>query len=528
MGDREEYTNMNTLLVWPRIPVTYWGAQYSVGLVGKRAAMPPLSVLTVAALCPRDWNMRVVDLNIEELSRSDIEWADLVFVSGMAIQHQSTVEILSRCKQAGVTTVVGGPHATSSPERLEDATHLLLDEAEITLPKFLHDLAEGNPQRIYRADGQKPDVTRTPPPRFDLLKMSAYANMCIQFSRGCPFACEFCDITTLYGKNPRTKTPEQIVGEVQALYDAGFRGEIFLVDDNFIGNKKNVKIMLPKLIDWQREHGYPYWFYTEASINLADDDELLELMGDANFHSVFIGIETPSMESLRETHKYQNIHGDLLSKVHKVQKYGIEVMAGFIVGFDSDTEDIFDRQIEFITAARIPRAMIGPLQAMPNTELWTRLKREGRLRENFQGDTFGFCNFVTRLPAITLVRGYRKVLSTLYSPAGMFGRLYDLFDALDCSRNRTLCRLNLVTQLVWFFPILGGLIQLACADRDRAHYLRFMAWVWRHHRDKLLFAMDRAVAAHHFIRYTSDVMIPRLNRLEEQLQEQECLARLAG
>ena len=521
---------MNTLFVWPEIPVTYWGAQYSMRLIGKRAVMPPLSLLTVAALCPREWNMRLVDLNIEQLDQADLEWADLVLISGMAIQHRSMVETLSRCKQAGVATVVGGPHATSSPERLADATHLLLDEGEITLPLFLHDLAAGNPQRVYNANGHKPDVTQTPIPRFDLLKLDAYANMCIQFSRGCPFACEFCDITTLYGKNPRTKTPKQVLSELETLYDLGFRGEVFLVDDNFIGNKKNVKLMLPELITWQQEHQYPFWFYTEASMNLADDDELLGLMGKANFHSVFMGIESPSLESLRETHKYQNLHGDMLSKVHKIHRHGIEVMAGFIVGFDSDAEDIFERQIQFITAARIPMAMIGPLNAMPNTQLWVRLQDEGRLRTDFQGDTFGFCNFVTKLPALTLVRGYRTVLATLYSPTNFFARLYDLFDSLDCSRNKTLGRLSLSTQLRWFVPLIKALVWLGLMDRNRGEYWRFMLWVWRNHRDKFLFALCRTITGYHFIQYTSEVMVPRLTLLEAELQEQEkqCLAKIAG
>jgi Fe-S oxidoreductase len=292
---------MNVLLIWPQIPVTYWGAHYSIGLIGKRANMPPLGLLTVAALCPEEWNLKLRDLNAETLSDEDIKASDMVLMSGMCIQHESMMDVLKRCKKYGVPCAVGGPHSTSSPEKFEDATYLILDEGEITFLKFVSDLKENKAERIYTAGGEKPDVHTTPVPRFDLLNVDFYSHFCVQFSRGCPFACEFCDITTLYGKKPRTKTAEQIVAELQMVYDLGFRGEIFLVDDNFIGNKKAVKAMLPSLIEWMKAHDYPFWLYTEASINLSDDDELLELMCKAGFHSVFIGIESPSLESLRET-----------------------------------------------------------------------------------------------------------------------------------------------------------------------------------------------------------------------------------
>lgn len=512
---------MNTLFIWPEFPVTYWGAQYSLGLIRKGAVMPPLSLITVAALCPQKWTMRLVDLNVEQLQDSDIEWADIVVLSGMAIQDSSMQSVLQRCKKAGVPTLVGGPHATSSPDKLDDATYLLLDEAEITLPLFLDDLEQGQPQRVYTAAGKKPDVTKTPLPRFDLLKISRYVNMCIQFSRGCPFACEFCDITTLYGRTPRTKQAQQLLAEVQAIYDTGFRGEIFLVDDNFIGNKKDVKTMLPHLIQWQKEHGYPFWFYTEASINLADDDELLILMGQANFHSVFIGIETPSMEGLRETHKFQNLQGDLLGKIHRIQEYGIEVMAGFIVGFDSDTEDIFDRQIEFITRARIPRAMIGPLNAMPNTQLWVRLKQEGRLQEEFAGDTFGFCNFETRLPAVTLAHGYKRILATIYSPENYFVRMRALFEHLDMKHNESINRLSLDCRMHWVLRMIPAFIRLSVVDKHRLHYWNFLLWVALKHPAKLMFALGRTLSGYHFIKYTADVMVPRLTLLEKKLSKQD-------
>jgi radical SAM superfamily enzyme YgiQ (UPF0313 family) len=517
---------MNVLLVWPEIPITYWGGQFAIRLIGKKTLMPPLGLLTVAAMCPSDWNMKLVDLNHEILTDEDLVWADTLLLSGMAIQHASMMETIARARAHNVTTVVGGPHVTSSPEKFDDANYLVVDEGEITFTAFLKDFVEGKAERFYTANGEKPDVTITPVPRFDLLKMDAYTHMCIQFSRGCPFACEFCDITTLFGKKPRTKTPEQILAELKVLYDLEFRGEVFLVDDNFIGNKKNVRLLLPHLIEWMKEHEYPFWLYTEASLNIADDDELLELMCEAGFHSVFIGIETPSLESLRETQKYQNLQGDMLSKVHKVQSFGLEVMAGFIVGFDSDTEDIFDRQIEFITQSRIAFAMVGPLNAMPNTQLWDRLKREGRLLRDFDGDNLAISNFVTVLPALSLVRGYRHLLASLYNPTNFFERLYDMISSLK-SKNRTLGRLSLRTKLKFLFPLVGALVRLGVTDRDRKEYWRFMMRVLKNHPDKWLFSLCRAIMGYHFIRYTEETMVPRLNLIEREMMAEEAVTAAA-
>ena len=519
---------MNAILIWPEMPMTYWGGQYATRLIGKKAFMPPLGLLTVAALCPMEWNLRLIDLNVDELTAADLEWADLALISGMAIQQKSMLECIRRCKKAGITTIAGGPDVTSSPEKFGDATYLLLDEGEITWPLFLNDFALGRAQRIYTADGAKPDVKHSPVPRFDLLKIDAYAHMCVQFTRGCPFACEFCDITALYGRIPRSKTPEQIVIELQAIYNLGFRGELFLVDDNFIGNKKAVKAMLPLLIAWMKSHDYPFWLNTEASLNLADDDELLDLMSQAGFHSVFVGIESPSLESLRESGKHQNIQGDMLSKVHRIQHYGMEVMAGFIVGFDQDTEDIFERQIEFITAANVPLAMVGPLNAMPGTQLWNRLKKEGRLLSDWDGDNLGFPNFVTVMPALALVRGYRHVLASLYSPAAFFNRLRGLISSMESNSNRKFVCLSLWVQIMFFFRLINALVLLGIVDRHRSEYWRFMRWVLFRHPDKLMFALCRAICGYHFIRYTAEIMIPRLDLLEAEIAERPVLTAAAS
>ncbi|MBZ0185490.1 MAG: B12-binding domain-containing radical SAM protein, partial [Candidatus Obscuribacterales bacterium] len=451
-----------------------------MNLVGKKSFMPPLGLLTVAALCPQYWNLRLIDLNIEELTQSDLEWAELALISGMGIQQRSMLDTIDRCKRAGVSTLVGGPDATSSPDQYEDATYLILDEAEITLPMFLADFGCGKYQRVYTAEGMKPSITETPVPRFDLLSLDSYSHMCVQFSRGCPFSCEFCDITTLYGNIPRTKKPEQLLNELDAIYDIGFRGPVFLVDDNFIGNKKSVKKMLPELVGWMQDHRYPFSLYTEASLNLADDDELLEMMVAAGFESVFVGIESPSLESLRETRKYQNIGGDMLAKVHTIQRHGIEVLAGFILGFDHDDEEIFQGQIDFITAGKIPLAMVGMLHALPNTQLWTRLQEENRLLKDWTGDNYDLPNFKTKLPLITLIRGYRQVLATLYEPANFFSRLSGLIENMGPNKHLQLRRLGFGTKLKYLYPVIKALIWLGIKDKDGAQYWRFMWWVWRY------------------------------------------------
>jgi len=345
--------------------------------------------------------------------------------------------------------------------------------------------------------------------------MERYQDMCLQYSRGCPFNCEFCDIITLYGRQPRTKSSSQLLAEMQALYDLNYRGRLFLVDDNFIGNKKNVKKFLPDLIVWMKEHDYPFWLYTEASVNLADDDELLEMLSEAGFTMIFVGIETPSMESLKETQKTQNMTGDLLSKVHKVQAAGMEVMGGFIIGFDNDTEDIFRAQIEFITRARIDSAMIGILTALPRTQLWDRLQREGRLLGDSTGDHFGMTNFVTRLPQDKLLTGYSDILATLYSPANHFARLYNSIDAIPLKRS----------------PLLGGvpwsvglrlaysLLRVVCLQSLSDHGSTYLGFLWRvvrKHPEKLLMAISSAARGYHFIRYTRETVLPRLRVSAEQ------------
>jgi radical SAM superfamily enzyme YgiQ (UPF0313 family) len=376
---------MNVLLVYPEFPDTYWSFRHALSFEGKRSAFPPLGLLTISALLPADWSRRLVDMNIRELTLRDIEWADVVFCSAMLVQRDSLKRVIALSKSRGKRVVVGGPYISTSAENLPSVDHIFVGEAEETLPQFVRDLELGTARRVYKAT-ERPALSATPLPHFKLTSLKHYSSMSVQYSRGCPFQCEFCDIIEIYGRVPRTKSNQQMLEELDALRRIGWRGPVFIVDDNFIGNKRNVKNLLPELADWSERHGGPFSFFTEASVNLAEDDELLELMRRAGFYRVFLGIETPVKESLKEAQKSQNMRSDLLQSVRKVQSYGMEVMAGFIIGFDNDPEDIFERQINFIRESAIPLAMVGLLTALPQTQLWRRLQREGRLLKESTGN----------------------------------------------------------------------------------------------------------------------------------------------
>ncbi|MBI2945044.1 MAG: B12-binding domain-containing radical SAM protein [Candidatus Wallbacteria bacterium] len=493
------------LFVHPEHHTSYWGFQYSLPLFGKKAMHPPLGLVTVAAMLPRNWDIRLVDMNIEALSDADILWSDMVFTGGMTSQAVSLLDLLDRCKRLERPTVVGGPFGSGHPARLGDKpTHLVLDEAEITLPRFLADLEQGTPKPIYRSE-TKPDVTTTPLPRFDLLKLGKYGIMDIQFSRGCPFNCEFCDIITLYGRVPRTKSADQTLAELQALYDLGYRGPLFLVDDNFIGNKKAVRLLLEKMIPWMKEREYPFYVTTEASLNLADDGDLLESMRLAGFKRVFLGIETPSKESLKETQKLQNMRRDMVDSVHDILDHNIEVMAGFIVGFDNDLEDIFERQIEFITKAEIPWAMTGVLAAIPNTQLWTRLEKEGRLLGYHSGDQFGRTNFVTKMDPDKLMHGFQRILERVYAPQAYFDRVRAVIERLDRAGHPNL-HLKQVNPLQLALVTLIAIVVQGVLSSYRAVWWRFIFWLATQHPSKYVAGIMNSIVGHHFIKYTAELL----------------------
>jgi len=430
---------MKILMVYPEYPVTFWSFKHVLRFISKKAAFPPLGLLTVAAMLPRDWDLRLVDMNVEKLHDRDIEWADYVMISAMLIQEKSVQNILERCGRLGAKVIAGGPLFNGrSHEYLPLVDHLILNEAELTLPLFLADLERGATQKVYRTDGY-PDLITTPLPRWDLIKIKNYATLMIQASRGCPFNCDFCDITNLFGRRPRVKSADQLLNELQAIYELGWRGLVFFVDDNFIGNKKQIKEILPQLIDWMKARRHPFTYLTEASINLADDDELVELMVEAGFDTVFIGLETPNEESLKECQKDQNCGRDLVAAVHRLQAAGLQVLGGYIIGFDSDDESIFSRQIKFIQESGVVTAMVGLLNAVPNTKLWQRLKEENRLLFNASGDnTDGSINFIPKMDMNQLLEGYRQVVKTIYSPRHFYRRVCKFLEQYQPRRKKHL------------------------------------------------------------------------------------------
>ena len=414
---------MNVLLVYPKYPDTFWSFKHVLKFVSRKAAFPPLGLLTVAAMLPEDWNKKLIDVNVNELKDEHIEWADIVFISAMLVQKNSAQEIISRCKAHGKKVVAGGPAFTTQHDKFPGVDHFVLNEAEVTLPLFLKDLEKGDLKQVYSSD-ERPDISTTPVPLWSLINLRDYSTMAVQYSRGCPFNCEFCDIIIMNGRIPRTKAPEQIIAEMQALYDAGWRETVFIVDDNFIGNKADAKKMLRLLIKWQKEHKYPFRLFTEASTNLADDKELMQLMSAANFYKVFLGIETPCVESLKECGKTQNVARDLAETVKIIHQNGMQVMGGFILGFDNDAENIFDAQINFIQKTGVVTAMVGMLNALPQTRLWHRLKAEDRLLKDTSGEnTDGTLNFIPRMGKENLVKGYKHVLSKIYSPRQYYQRI---------------------------------------------------------------------------------------------------------
>ena len=414
---------MNALLIYPEFPETYWSFKHALKFVGKRAAQPPLGLMTVAALLPKAWNKRLVDINVERLLDRDLDWADVALLSAMHIQKDALLAILERCRAIGLRTVVGGPIASSlSPEEI-NADHLVIGEAESLIGTLAQDLERSIAKPVYQA-ADRPALETSPLPDLSLIKMNRYSTMTVQYSRGCPFNCEFCDIIEIYGRRPRTKTVHQVILELNQLHAAGWREAVFIVDDNFIGNKARAKELCVALAKWRNEHRTAFDFVTEASLNLADDPELMQLMKDAGFVSVFLGIETPDESGLIASNKLQNTRRSLLESVAIIQSYGMQVMGGFILGFDTDREDIFERMTEFIQKSGIPVAMVGLLQAMPGTQLFRRLWREGRILHTDAGDnTSVSLNFLPRMNATKLVEGYRSVLKQIYSCDAYYERV---------------------------------------------------------------------------------------------------------
>jgi radical SAM superfamily enzyme YgiQ (UPF0313 family) len=419
---------MRVLLVYPETPDTFWSFRHVVRLVSRKSAFPPLGLLTVAAMLPRHWELRLLDLNVAPLTDQDLRWADYVMVSAMLVQRESVEAIAERCAAHGKPVVAGGPLFTTTHAAFPRIQHFVLGEAEEVIPQLVADMQAGTVRPRYQAPG-RPDITRTPPPRFDLIDLDDYVTMAVQFSRGCPYDCEFCDIVVMNGRVPRTKSPGQLIAELEVLRLRGWGGMVFVVDDNFIGDRKRTRAFLAELVRWRERTRPHFGFLTEASLNLADDPELCHLMVQAGFRKVFVGIETPSLESLSECHKTQTQRRDLVEAVKVLQRAGLEVMGGFIVGFDHDEDDIFERQFEFIQRSGVVTAMVGLLTALPQTRLYERLRREGRIESESSGNnTDTTLNFRPSLDREFLHAGYRALMRRLYEPKAYYRRLHTFLE----------------------------------------------------------------------------------------------------
>jgi radical SAM superfamily enzyme YgiQ (UPF0313 family) len=497
---------IKVLMVWPRFPASFWSLGEVMQMVPERSLVPPLGLITVAALCPAQWEIRLVDLEFQDLRDEDILWADLVMVSAMAVQRKGVRLTLERASKLNRRTMIGGPYASSAPDALLPlADHVVVGEPDAVFPQIALDLERGSARRLYSI-AEKPDVSRTPVPRFDLLALNKYTFMSVQFSRGCPFTCEFCDIITIYGRRPRTKSPAQLTGELDAILQLGWRKEVFVVDDNFIGNHKAALELAQELERWQHRNGYPFAFFTEASIDLASRPTLLDAMVKANFCRVFIGIESPSKESLKETKKFQNLRLDPLDSIRLIQQHGLWVMGGFIVGFDSDPPDIFDHQIDFVERAAIPWAMTGVLQAPPTTPLYKRMKGEGRLlQDNPEPSNFDPPNFRTVLPLPELLDGAKRMLLTLYDPRRFYERVLDSLERWQLQPGQRapapslLYLLRVLLKSVWKQGVLSGY------RRAYWRYIRRLVSRWGLHPQKRRLGFELAISGHHFIRYARQV-----------------------
>jgi radical SAM superfamily enzyme YgiQ (UPF0313 family) len=499
-------SKLKVLLIWPKFPPSFWGFEGVLEMLPEAAMTPPLGLITVAALCPPSWSLRLLDRAFDEVHDDDYRWADLVMVSSMHAQRVDTQEVLARARSFGKRTFVGGPWASSEPEKLlAMADHVLAGEAEDVMAEIAADLERGTARALYRV-AEKPDMSRSPIPRFDLLRRDMYTSMPVQFSRGCPFQCEFCDIITIYGRRPRVKSPAQLIAELDTLRSLGWRNEVFIVDDNFIGNSKNALELSRALAEWGDKNGRVFSFYTEASVDLADRPELMAAMVQANFMYVFLGIESPSAEALKSTKKFQNLRKDNLQQIRTIQESGLWVLGGFIVGFDSDDETIFEGQREFIERAAITWAMAGMLQAPPTTPLYDRMKQEGRLFEDSDGTSnFSAPNFRTIMPLPTLLNGLSRLLFDLYTPEAYFERAFrslQLWNVRPTQKPPELpmsYNLRLLVHSIWTQGVRSSY---------RAAYWKFLWRIVRNYATapaKLWMGSMILLAGHHFLIYAHEV-----------------------
>jgi radical SAM superfamily enzyme YgiQ (UPF0313 family) len=483
---------LKALLIYPEFPDTFWSFKHALKFIHKKAAFPPLGLLTLGAMLPKEWSIRLIDLNVKAVTEKDLAWADAAFISGMSVQRDSAHQIIARCKEGGLKVVAGGPLFTSEYEEFDQVDHFVLNEAELTLPLFLADLERGSAKPVYKTS-EFSNISATPAPLWELADMKRYASMNIQFSRGCPFDCDFCNVTVLFGHRPRIKSSGQVIAELDALYGLGWRGQIFFVDDNFIGNKRYLKTqLLPALIEWRKgKKGIN--FNTEASVNLADDRQLMEMMVQAGFDTVFIGIETPDEESLGECNKKQNKNRNLIDSVKRIQRAGLQVQGGFIVGFDNDTQSIFQRQIDFIQKSGIVTAMVGLLQAPVGTRLYERLKQEGRVLGHTSGDNVdGTTNIIPRMDLETLHEGYRKIMLHIYSRKHYYRRVKTFLREYNAPKTQV--SLDFQRFLAFF----RSNIRLGIIGRERLQYWGLLWWTLFRRPGLLPLAVTLAIYGYHF------------------------------
>ncbi len=499
------------LLIYPRYPDTFWSFRHVLRFISKKAAFPPLGLLTVASMLPSPWELKLIDMNVSPLKDHDIREADYVFIGAMLIQEESARDVITRCRDMGKTVVAGGPLFTAMHHEFEEVDHFILGEAENVLPAFLIDLKNGAAESVYRAE-EFPDLALTPVPRWDLINMNNYALMSIQYSRGCPFNCEFCDIVAMNGRVPRTKGIGQVIQELEALYARGWRGQVFMVDDNFIGNRKKVKVLLPEIILWIKNRRNPFLFLTEASLDLADDSELLHLMALAGFQRVFIGLETPVEESLEECSKAQNRGKDLVAQVKKIQAHGLEVIGGFIVGFDHDPPSVFEKQIALIQKSGVVTAMVGILNAFPGTRLYQRLGNEKRLLGGGTGNNVDISlNFTPKMEFSALLEGYGRIIKTIYSPREYYGRIITFLEEYRPFYMPRIHAAEVMAFLksLWYLGVVGG---------SKKYYWKLMAWTLLKRPRSFPIAIYMAICGLH-LQKISDAL---LSRIPLARQENDC------
>ncbi|NTU97500.1 MAG: B12-binding domain-containing radical SAM protein [Chlorobiaceae bacterium] len=484
---------MKILLIYPEFPDTFWSFKHALKFVNKKASLPPLGLLTIAAMLPENWERKLVDLNVTTLRPEDIAWADMAWISAMAVQQDSARKVIAQCNKADLKVVAGGPLFTSEYDAFPTVDHFVLNEAELTLPTFLEDLKNGTPQKRYTSE-LFPDLALTPAPHWHLLDIKKYASMALQFSRGCPYQCDFCNVTALLGHKIRTKSSDQIINELEGLQKLGWQDSIFFVDDNFIAHKSYLKkVLLPRLIEWQKNKNTTTKFYTECSINLADDNELMQLMVKAGFTQVFIGIETPDDNALQACGKQHNTSRDMLENIRKIQNAGMEVQGGFIVGFDTDTNSIFQKQIEFIQNSGIVTAMVGILQALPGTKLYERMKKEGRLLHNSSGDNADSnTNIIPKMDLDVLRKGYQEMMDHLYAPKYYYKRIKTLLREYNAPKFKSRFRMN---QLMAFAR---STVLLGVIGRERFQYWKMLIWTFFNRQQSLSLAVTLAIYGHHF------------------------------